>query len=93
MTGIDFESILTSLADLVAERVSARMGGTGSAAIAPRLLSVEQAAAYIGRTKDSVQSMAANGKLPIVRADRRIFFDRRDLDRWIEDNKHPASTI
>lgn len=31
--------------------------------------------------------MIAGGKLPVVRADRRVFLDVRDLDRWIDANK------
>ena len=52
-----------------------------------RLLTVEQAATYPGRTKEAIQHMVANGKLPTVRSDRRVFVDVLDLDAWIEDNK------
>jgi excisionase family DNA binding protein len=58
-----------------------------NAEVRPRLLKVEQAAVYIGRTKDAIQHMIANGKLPTVRSDRRVFIDMRDLDAWIEENK------
>jgi len=50
-------------------------------------MTVQQGAAYIGRTGASVQRMVADGSLPAVRADRRVFLDRLDLDRWIEQNK------
>ena len=53
----------------------------------PRLLTVDQAAVYIGRTKEAVQHMISGGKLPTVRPDRRVFVDVLDLDAWIEDNK------
>ena len=55
--------------------------------VSARLLTVEQAATYIGRTKEAVQHMVSRGKLPTVRTDRRVFIDRNDLDQWIEDNK------
>jgi excisionase family DNA binding protein len=55
--------------------------------VRPRLLTVEQAAVYIGRTKDAVHHMIASSKLPTVRSDRRVFIDMRDLDSWIEENK------
>ncbi|MBM3773964.1 MAG: helix-turn-helix domain-containing protein [Acidobacteria bacterium] len=59
----------------------------GPAAVKPVLLTVEQAAAYLGRTKEAVQHLIAERKVPVVRADRRVFLDARDLDQWIEQNK------
>jgi len=49
--------------------------------------SVEQAAVYLGRTKEALQHLITSGKLPVVRADRRVFLDVRDLDEWVERNK------
>jgi excisionase family DNA binding protein len=62
----------------------------GKADCAPvplRLLSAAEAAVYLGRTKEAVEHMVAAGKIPRVRADRRVFLDVRDLDKWIEENK------
>jgi len=70
---------------MLAEKLAARLAKEPSNL--PRLLTVEQTAVYLGRTTDAVQHLAASGKLPTVRADRRIFFDRQDLDEWIKDNK------
>lgn len=83
---------LEPLLDALAERVAAKLGNRLAecdveGAVQPRLLSVTQAAAYLGRTKEAVQHMVADGALPTVRHDRRVFFDRRDLDRWIEQAK------
>ena len=85
---LDLESILDALADRVAARLASQASSTAGT-IAPRLLTVDQAATYIGRTKASVQHMVAAGALPCVRSDRRVFLDRQDLDRWIEQNKSP----
>jgi excisionase family DNA binding protein len=88
---LDLESLLEALADRVAAKLEPRM--TGAAAPIspqPRLLSVERAAAYLGRTKASVQHMISAGTLPVVRADRRVFLDVHDLDRWVEANKQPG---
>lgn len=57
------------------------------ATITPRLLTADQAATYLGRTKEAVQHMIFEGKVPTVRTDRRVFIDIKDLDAWIEDNK------
>ena len=54
--------------------------------IGPRLLSVKDAAEYLGRSKASLQHMISSGALPIVRFDRRVFLDIRALDTWIDQN-------
>jgi excisionase family DNA binding protein len=83
-----FESILDALASAVAVKLRADLNGTGgSTVVMPRLLCVDQAAAYLGRSKEAVQHMVASGKIPVVRSDRRVFLDIRDLDAWIEQNK------
>jgi hypothetical protein len=35
--------------------------------------------------------MVSAGRLPIVRADRRVFLDVRNLDAWIEQNKEAGT--
>lgn len=82
--GFSLESLLDALADRVAERVSQRLG---PASLGTRLLTIEQAALYIGRSVEAVRHMVTAGKVPTVRADRRTQIDIRDLDRWIEINK------
>ena len=52
-----------------------------------RVLSVRETARYIGRTETAVRELAWNGKLPHIRADRRVMFDIKDLDRWIDENR------
>lgn len=79
---LNFDRVLDILADKVAKRLSQDTSG-----IQPRLLTIEQAAAYIGRTPEAMQHLASSGKIPTVRADRRVFIDRLDLDEWIRDNK------
>jgi excisionase family DNA binding protein len=83
---------LDALIERMAEKVAARLQNGDQRApvngeVRPRLLTVEQAAVYIGRTKDAIQHMIASCKLPTVRSDRRVFIDMRDLDAWIEGNK------
>ena len=87
---LDIDGLLDKLAERVADRIGERLGGNGSGAVRPRLLTVEQAAHYLGRSKASVQHLVADGGLPVVRSDRRVFLDIRDLDRWIERNKQEA---
>ena len=52
-----------------------------------RLYSVPEAAIYLGRSVWSIRELIYDGKLPCVRAGRRIHLDIEDLDQWIERNK------
>ena len=74
---------LDALADAITERVLARLHQADQ----PRLLSVDQAATYIGRTGKALRHMIAAGAIPAVREGSRIHLDRADLDRWIEMRK------
>jgi excisionase family DNA binding protein len=89
--GTSFDALLDVFSDLIAAKVGARLsgreGGREGGKVQKRLLSVEEGAEYLGRTKEAVQHMIAAGKLPIVKSDRRVFLDVRDLDAWIERSK------
>lgn len=74
---------LDALADAIAERVLARLQQTGES----RLMTVDQAAAYIGRTPKALRHMIANAAIPAVREGSRVHLDRTDLDRWVELRK------
>ena len=60
---------------------------------APRLLSAQAAAKYLGVPYTSLRDWALRGHLPIVRVPdcRRLWFDRRDLDRAVESWKERAA--
>lgn len=59
---------------------------------AARLLSAQDAARYLGVPYTSLRDWALRGHVPIVRVPdcRRLWFDRRDLDRLIEAWKERA---
>lgn len=57
---------------------------------AKRLLTVDDAATYLGRTAHSIRHMVKQGRLPTVPLDNRIFLDIRDLDSLIESKKAVA---
>lgn len=54
-----------------------------------RLLSAQSAARYLGVPYTSLRDWALRGHIPIVRVPdcRRLWFDRRDLDRTIDSWK------
>lgn len=51
-----------------------------------RMLSVAEAAEYIGRSPGSLRNEISQGSLPFafVKMGRRVLIDRRDLDRWLD---------
>jgi hypothetical protein len=53
----------------------------------PLLLTREQAALKLGRTLPALEHLIHEGKLPVVRIDRRVFIDVRDILRLIDDHK------
>jgi len=79
------EEILDSLAERVASRVARRLP---AAPPRKRLLTVAEAAEYLGRTKASVHHLIASEAFRVVRADRRVHLDILDLDAWIGQNKN-----
>jgi excisionase family DNA binding protein len=56
------------------------------AVINPRMLTVRQAAVYIGGAVWTIRDLIWKGELPVIR--RKCFLiDRMDLDSWIERTK------
>lgn len=73
-----------SIADAIAERLR------DNAILAPRLLTLDQAATYLGLTKDALKAKVHMGRIPKVDLDKKLRFDRQDLDRMIELSKRSA---
>ena len=88
-TDANLDSLLCAFCDMIAAKVSQRLAepGRGGSKMRKRLLTVEEAAIYLGRSKEALQHMVASGKLATVKADRRVFLDIKDLDLWIDRNK------
>ena len=74
---------LDALADAIAARVAEQLNGSDQ----PRLMTVKEAAAYIGRTAKALRHMIADGTIAAVREGSRIHLDRSDLDQWINLRK------
>ena len=60
---------------------------SGGTAVRRRLLNVNQAAQYLGRTPKSIRHLVQRRKLRCIRADGRVMFDVSDLDAWIDMNR------
>jgi excisionase family DNA binding protein len=83
--------LLGAIAEQVAAQVRAELQAqflNGAPRVQPALLSVKDAAIYLGRSEQSIQHLIFSHELPVVRVGRRVHLDRRDLDAWIEKNKY-----
>ena len=67
--------------DTIADAVALRLRDTGI--LVPRLLTLDQAATYLGLTKDALKAKVHMGRIT-VDLDKKLRFDRHDLDRIIE---------
>jgi len=81
---------LRVLAVFIAAEVSAKLTQSQAQPLRPRLLTVDQAAGYLGRTTKAVRHLIHQGSFPLVRTGSRVMFDLQDLDQWIEQNKTRA---
>jgi len=75
-----FEAMAVTIRAQVIAEQSSRKPVTG-----PRLLNAKKAAEYLGRTESAVRHLIHKKILPVVRFDRAIRIDVRDLDRLIDD--------
>jgi excisionase family DNA binding protein len=85
---LDGTELVKVLAVEVAAILRPEIARLSVVAIQPALLTVKQAAIYLGRSEQSVQHLIFQKDLPVVRVGRRVHLDRRDLDVWIEKNKY-----
>lgn len=74
--------------DNIADAVVSRL--KNSAVLAPRLLTLSQAAIYLGLTPDALKAKVHMGRIPTVDLDKKLRFDKLDLDRIIEESKKVA---
>jgi excisionase family DNA binding protein len=74
--------------DTIADAVVSRL--KESAVLAPRLLTLGQAATYLGLTPDALKAKVHMGRIPTVDLDKKLRFDKLDLDRIIEESKKVA---
>ncbi len=74
--------------DTIAEAVVSRL--KDSVVLTPRLLTLSQAATYLGLTADALKAKVHMGRIPTVDLDKKLRFDRVDLDRIIDNSKRTA---
>ena len=63
-------------------------GSRKETSMTPRVLNRREAAAYLGISKKTLDRWTGRGVIgPLQFPSRRVAYDRRDLDRLIEDSK------
>ena len=88
MTNPDLNVLVRAMASEIASMLKGEMARLTAPSLQPALLTVKQAAVYLGRSEQAVQHLIFQKDLPVVRIGRRVHLDRRDLDAWIEKNKY-----
>lgn len=87
LPALDLDAIVEYVAERVAEKILARLPQQSQSPGDPLLLSIEQAARKLGRTVLAMEHLIREDRLPVVRIDRRIFLDYRDILKLINDHK------
>ncbi len=63
---------------------------TASQLTRSRLVAAKEASRVTGIPYGSLRDLAHRGELPVIRVGRAWYFERTDLDRWIETRKERA---
>ncbi len=82
MNDLTFDRLLEILAEKLASKLSQEPNQ-----LYPRLMTIDQAAVYLGQTRETIRNLITPGKIPTVLVGTSLFIDRLDLDEWIEENK------
>jgi len=83
----DFDPLIDAIADRVAIKVLERLP-TPPAGDGALLLTVGQAAIKLGRTVPAVEHLIRERRLPVVRFDRRVMLDVRDIVALVNTSKN-----
>ena len=89
LPGLDLAGIVNAIVERVVEKLRGNPA-TSTTVDEPLLLTVEQTAFKLGRTVPAVEHLIRKTKLRVVRIDRRISIDYRDILALIEQHKRPA---
>ena len=87
---LDLDAMVEAVAERVAEKILKRFPSNSASVGDPLLLTTEQTAQKLGRTVPAVEHLIRENKLPVVRIDRRVFIDYRDILSLIDRHKMRA---
>lgn len=77
-----WQQIVEQLADAIAARLGAVAGSS------KRLMTIPDAAEYLGRSRRAVEAMIVRGTIPVTKLDGRAQVDRLALDKIIRDRTY-----
>jgi excisionase family DNA binding protein len=77
------EKVIAEVATRIASQVIRQLRESNDGKISPRLMTVAQAAEFLGRTQSSVRHLIDRGEIPVVRHHRSVRLDQEALIRWI----------
>jgi hypothetical protein len=69
---------------------AAKNNSSTSSGLTPRLLNVQQAAAFLGTTVWFMRKLAWGKRIAYIHLGKRLLFDVRDLESFIASQKIPA---
>jgi len=84
---LDLNALVEAIAERVAVKVLSQLPAKPPMVDEPLLLTIEQAARKLGRTVPAIEHLIREGKLPVVRIDRRVSIDWRDILSLVECHK------
>jgi excisionase family DNA binding protein len=84
----DLDPLIDAIADRVAIKILERLPVTTPAGDEPLLLTVAQAAVRLGQTVPAVEHLIRERRLPVVRFDRRVMLDVRDIFALVNSSKN-----
>lgn len=75
---------IDTFTDLLAVKLSANINHE-KGVVQQRLMGVPDGARYLGKTKQAIYHLVNQERIPYKRIGSRLYFDRLELDRWIDD--------
>jgi excisionase family DNA binding protein len=78
-----FRPVLEEYRRLIVQDVVELLDQRREATANRKMITIKEAAQYLGRTVPALRAMIHRREIPCKRIGRRIFFDLKELDRWI----------
>ena len=93
MAGTPLDALVDQLAAIIAVRLETRLVPESPAMHFGRLLTVKQAALYLGRSEQAVQHLIHKRQIAIVKKGRRVHLDKNDLEGGLMPESNEAAYI
>jgi excisionase family DNA binding protein len=80
------EKVIAEVATRIATRIIPQIRESSDGRVFPRLMTIAQAAEFLGRTQNSLRHLVHRREIPVVRHGRSVRFDQEALIQWIVDD-------